>query len=73
MKKAIRVEDIKTLEEVAKELDVSKDTIDRWRQKGMPIISIDKYVRIWMPDVLEWLVKQKETLITDNSSKNLAK
>jgi hypothetical protein len=73
MKKVIRVEDIKTLEEIAKELDVSKDTIDRWRQKGMPIISIDKYVRIWMPDVLEWLVKQKETLITDNSLKNLAK
>ncbi len=62
MRKAVRLADIKTLEEVAKELDVSKETIERWRRRGMPVISIDKYIRAWFPEVLEWLVEQKEAL-----------
>lgn len=72
MKKPIRLEDIKTVEQVAKELNVSEDTIKRWRQKGMPVISIDKYVRIWMPDALGWLVEQKEMLGPNDRPKDSA-
>jgi len=73
MKRAVRLEDIKTPEEVAKELDVSRDTVERWRQKGMPVISIEKYVRAWMPEVLEWLIEQKEILTPDEKSGNPSK
>lgn len=66
MKRSVRLEDIKTLEEMAKELGLSEKTVDRWRLKGMPVISIDKYVRAWMPEVLEWLVRQKEASIPED-------
>ena len=66
MKKIVRLSNIKTLEEVAGEFGISKETIERWRRRGMPVISIDKYIRAWMPEVLEWLVQQKENLDSEN-------
>ena len=61
MKKAIDVAEIITLEEAAKRFGLTERTIQGWREKGMPVIKLDKYVRVYWPRILEWLITQEDT------------
>jgi DNA-binding XRE family transcriptional regulator len=62
MKKQVRIEDIITLDKMAEELNLGKETIEIWRQKGMPTIKIGKYLRVYRPHVFDWIVTQGEAL-----------
>jgi DNA-binding XRE family transcriptional regulator len=66
MKKMVKLEDIITLEKMAEEIGVSRDTIDRWAEKGMPVIKIDKFVRVFRPHVYEWMVTHGEIMNSEN-------
>jgi len=68
---AIRKEDIITLEEFAKEMEVSREVIEGWREKGMPVIKIGKYMRVWRPHVLDWIVSQGEVLNREEREETL--
>ncbi len=61
-KRADRITDIITLEKLAEELGVGMDTIEKWREKGMPVIKIDRYVRVFRGHVLEWIVTHGEIM-----------
>jgi hypothetical protein len=61
----INFEDIMTFDQVAEKIGLTVETLQKWREKGMPTIKIDKYLRIYWPDVLEWIVKQKEKIAAD--------
>jgi len=55
--KKINRSDIVTLEEFAKEMDVSREMIETWREKGMPVVRLgNRYLRIYKPSALEWIV-----------------
>jgi hypothetical protein len=61
MKKVNRA-DIITLEEFAKEMEVSREMIEAWREKGMPVIRLgSRYLRIYKPSALEWVVTFGQT------------
>jgi len=62
VKKKIDAADIVTLETMAEELGLSKETLDLWREKGMPVIKIGKFLRAYRPHVYEWVVTQGEIL-----------
>ena len=66
MKRAVNKEDIITLDELAAEMEVTIEVIEKWRKKGMPVIKIDKFVRAYRPRVYEWLVKQEEKNESDD-------
>ena len=65
MRKSIQIEDIMTLEQIAEKIGVSVDVIEKWRIKGMPVIKIDKFVKVYYPRVLEWLINQEEKTSSD--------
>ncbi len=73
MKKQVRNEDIVTLDKMAEELDLGKETIETWRQKGMPTIKIGKYLRVYRPHVYEWIVTQGEALEKEEKQMGLWK
>lgn len=72
MKKTeIKFDDFLTLDQLAEKAGVSLDILDRWRKKGMPVIKLDKYLRVYWPKFLEWLVKQEERTETGSPQSNL--
>jgi DNA-binding XRE family transcriptional regulator len=62
MKRQVRKEEIVTVEKMAEELELAEDTINLWREKGMPTIKIGKYLRVYRPHVYDWIVEQGEAL-----------
>jgi transcriptional regulator with XRE-family HTH domain len=68
--KKIQIEEIMTFEQVAGKIGVGEETIENWRRKGMPTIKVDKYVRAYLPRVLEWLVKQEPEPVPPLFKKN---
>ncbi len=56
----IKFEDILTIEQLSNKIDIDVKTLKKWREKGMPAIVIDKYVRFYWPSVLEWMVQQND-------------
>ncbi len=62
MKRQVKKEEIITIEGMAKELDLAEDTIQGWREKGMPTIKIGKFLRVYRPHIYEWIVEHGEAL-----------
>jgi DNA-binding XRE family transcriptional regulator len=55
--KKINRGDIVTVEDFAKEMNVSRETIEAWREKGMPVVKLgNRYLRVYRPSALEWIV-----------------
>jgi len=52
-------EELLTKEELGKILKISRPTIDRWRQEGMPYEKIGRGVRFKKNEVFNWLKKNK--------------
>lgn len=48
-----------TLIELAKNLKISRATIDRWRKEGMPYYKIGNGVRFIETEVAEWIKQNK--------------
>ena len=49
-----------TVDEVCKWLKVSRNTIERWRKKGMPFIKTGRLVRFDRAEIEEWLEEQRK-------------
>lgn len=69
--KKINFEDVITLEQLAEKIGLSIDTLEKWREKGMPTIKIEKYVRFYWPKIIEWIVKQEEKAEKDSGQGSL--
>jgi len=55
--KKVNKDDIVTIEDFAKEIGVSREMIEAWKEKGMPVIKLgNKYLRVWRPSALDWIV-----------------
>ena len=66
-----KISDIVTLEHLAEEMDVGLETINKWREMGMPTIKIDKFIRAYRPAVAEWLVKTSDKSVADERQTSL--
>ena len=66
-----KISDIVTLEKLAEEMDVGVETIQKWREMGMPTIKIDKFIRAYRPAVAEWLVKTSDKSAVDDRQTSL--
>lgn len=44
-----------TVEEIAKELKVTRQTIYQWRKDGMPFLRMGRLIRFEQEKVMEWL------------------
>jgi excisionase family DNA binding protein len=53
-------DEILTVEELCKWLKITRKTSERWRQKGMPFIKVDKAVRFSKNDVERWLKEKQQ-------------
>ncbi len=74
MKKShVKAEEIITLDKLAEEVGLTKDTMEVWRGKGMPTIKIGKYLRVYRPHVYEWIVDQGEALEKEERQMGLFK
>jgi len=56
----MKANDFITLEQLAKEMEVSETTVREWRQRKMPVIKIEKFVRVYRPGFFRWLLDQKD-------------
>ena len=56
----MKASDFITLEALAKEMEVSETTVKEWRRAKMPVIKIEKFVRVYRPDFFKWLLDQKD-------------
>ena len=43
--------------ELCNYLNISRATLDRWRDKGLPFIKIDKTIRFNKDEAMEWVIK----------------
>ena len=49
-----------TMKELCEKLKISRATVDRWRQEGLPFVKIGNGVRFIENDVMEWITKYKQ-------------
>ena len=56
-------------EELAKSLDISRDTIDRWMKEGMPYIQKGKFIFIPQKDFLKWMRLDLKNEVKDEENK----
>ena len=49
-----------TRDEIAAELSVHVNTIDKWRKQGLPVVKQGKIVRFDVDDVIEWIKGDKQ-------------
>jgi phage terminase Nu1 subunit (DNA packaging protein) len=55
--KKINRSDIITVEQFAEEMKVSREMIETWKGKGMPVVKLgNRYLRIYRPSAPEWIV-----------------
>ena len=46
-----------TIKEVCEQFRVDRQTVDRWRKKGLPYIKVGRLVRIEEAALAEWMKK----------------
>ena len=44
-----------TTAEIADKFQVTRQTLDKWKLKGLPFIRIDNIIRYNIDDVMEWV------------------
>lgn len=44
-----------TIKEICEQFKVDRQTVDRWRQKGLPYIKVGRLIRIEESALFEWI------------------
>lgn len=67
----MRLKDIITIEELAKEFGVSERTVRRWEEEmGMPVVQIGDLKRVYFPNFMKWFLSyesRRERSVSPNS------